>query len=428
MPDGRQRPFLIAFLCLFFVTAAVQPAEESRAPQLGKAPIKQVLAAMTLEEKAGLVVGMGMGAGPAAPQAERPPELVPGAAGTTRAIPRLGILSLVLADGPAGLRISPTRPNDDRTFYATAFPVGTMLASTWNLDLVRKVGEAMGEEALEYGVDILLGPGLNIHRNPLCGRNFEYFSEDPLITGETAAAVVQGIQSRGVGACPKHFAANNSETNRLTLNTIVSERALREIYLEGFRLAAQKGRPWTVMSSYNLINGTYAAENRDLLTAVLRGDWGFGGLVMTDWGAGRDWTAMMKAGNDLIMPGSPAQVEAIVAAVKDGRLAVRELDRNVERILNIILLSPKMRGFKPSNAPDIKGHAALAREAAGEGIVLLKNESGTLPLAVEIRRLAVLGRASYETITGGTGSLQRIRRRRTEGSRIRPRRESPGAL
>jgi len=399
----------IAILILWILSFS---AVAQNAPQLGKSPIKSVIAAMTLEEKVSLVVGVGMQMQglPANMQGQKGPEniltleLIQGSAGATVGIPRLGIPQVCVADGPAGLRISPTRENDKNTYYCTAFPVGTLIASSWDTELANRIGKAMGNEVLEYGVDIILGPGLNIHRNPLCGRNFEYYSEDPLITGKIAAAVVNGIQSNGVGTSVKHFAANNAETNRNTLNTIVSERALREIYLKGFGIAVREAQPWTVMSSYNYINGTYASESYDLLTKVLRNDWGFKGMVMTDWFGGKDAVVQMKAGNDLLMPGTNDQVKAIIEAVRAGKLETRILDQNVERILNMILKTPRFRGYKFSDKPDLKGHAEIARQAASEGMVLLKNDNSVLPFSSAVKKIAAFGNTSYEIITGGTGS------------------------
>ncbi|MEM2795558.1 MAG: glycoside hydrolase family 3 N-terminal domain-containing protein, partial [Thermofilaceae archaeon] len=367
--------------------------------------LEKLLSQMNLEEKAKLLVGIGMPGWFGNPHSR-----VQGAAGETHPIERLGISSVVMADGPAGVRINPTREGDVRTFHATAFPVATMLASTWNLELVEKVGEAMGEEAREYGVDILLAPGINIHRNPLCGRNFEYYSEDPLLTGEIAAAFVKGVQSRGVGACLKHFVANEQETNRFIVDTIVSERALREIYLKGFEIAVKKAKPWVVMSAYNKLNGKYCSQNEWLLTKVLREEWGFDGFVVTDWFAGEDPVEQLKAGNDMIMPGRAHQINPnrkdevteLVNAVKEGRLSEDTLNASLKRVLSVLSRTLAFKGYRCSNAPDLNAHAKIAYEAGAEGVILLKNEN-VLPLK-ENTRVALFGTGQIETIRGGTGS------------------------
>jgi len=371
-------------------------------PQLGKDSVRNVIAAMTLEEKVDMVMGLGDRSWSNPPSGAKT-VLLEGEAGLTHGIPRLGITPAVLTDGPAGIRIEPTQSGHSHPFYATAFPTATVMASTWNTALEEKVGEAMGNEVLEFGSDVLLAPALNIQRNPLCGRDFEYFSEDPLIAGKMAAALVRGVQSNGVGTSIKHFDANNIETNRTSVNAVISQRALREIYLKGFEIAVKEGDPWTVMSSYNRLNGFYTSQNRDLLTTILRKEWGFKGMVMSDWGGGDDPVAQMNAGNDLIEPGD-YQRPILMQAIQDKSLSVKVLDRNIASILQMIEKTPRFKGFVPTYHPDLTAHAAVAREAASEGMVLLKNDNSALPFTKKVKRIALFGKTSYRFMVGGTGS------------------------
>ena len=386
-------------LTLFAAALALVAAAQ---PQLRKDNIEEVLKAMTLQEKATLLVG-GARAAMVNGVTSGVDWNVPGAAGNTRPIERLGIPGTVLADGPAGLRIQPTRQGTSDTFYCTGFPVGTLLASSWDLSLVEDVTRAMGNEVLEYGVDVLLAPGMNIHRNPLCGRNFEYFSEDPLLSGKMAAAYVKGIQSNGVGTSIKHYALNNQETNRNENDAIVSQRALREIYLKNFEIAVKEAEPWTVMSSYNKLNGEYTQQKEGLLTTVLRDEWGYKGIVMTDWGNKAGTVKSAKAGNDLMEPGNQNEIDRIIAGVQDGTISQEELDRNVRNMLNYIVRTPRFNGYKFSNKPDLKAHAAVARKAAGEAIVLLRNQNGALPLKGN-EKVALYGISAIDFVAGGTGS------------------------
>ena len=320
---------------------------------------------------------------------------------TTAAVPRVGIQSIRMADGPHGVRR--TARSDSMAFEAsaaTAFPTASCTGATWEPELLREMGAAIAREAIALDVDIVLGPGVNMKRSPLCGRNFEYFSEDPFLAGHLAAAWIDGIQSHGVGASLKHFAVNNQETRRMSMSAQVDERTLRETYLRAFQIAIEAAQPWTVMCSYNRINGTYASEHRALLTDILRNEFGFDGFVVSDWAAVHDRPAAVAAGLDLEMPGPrPRRVQSVVDAVSSGALDETVVDTSVLRILGVIEhanATPKGGTF------DAAAHHALARRIAGEGMVLLKND-GTLPLQRE-GRIAVIGRAAVEPRIQGGGS------------------------
>ena len=376
------------------------------APKLGTNTIDEVVAAMTNEEKALLLVGSGMAGATDTEQAVvgASDAIIPGAAGTTHAIPRLGIPAIVLADGPAGLRISPKRTGSSDTYYCTAFPIATALASTWDTELVANVGISMGNEVLEYGADVILGPGVNIHRNPLCGRNYEYYSEDPLLSGKMAAAIIGGIQSQNVGTSIKHFAANSQETFRTKTDAHVSQRAIREIYLRQFEIAIRESDPWTVMTSYNKLNGTYTSESQPLCNTILRDEWKYNGLVMTDWFAGHDAVAQVQASQDLLMPGVDRQYNEILEALNNGKIDKNSVDANIRRILELIVKTPRFKGYKYSNKPDLKAHAAITRQSAAEGSVLLTNKNNALPFDSKIKSVALFGVTSYDYVSGGIGS------------------------
>jgi beta-glucosidase len=358
---------LLAAFCLW-VPAALHTQEPA------------TLSSLTLEEKASLVTGQNWW--------------------ETHSIARLGLPSVWMADGPVGLRKSV----DDANVPATCFPSSGAMAATWNQSLIERVGSAIGTEARFHNVALLLGPGLNMKRYPLGGRNFEYYSEDPLLSGRTAAAFVRGVESQGVGATLKHFAVNNQEHRRMVIDARLSERALREIYLRAFEIAVREGQPQAVMTAYNKVNGTYATQNPLLLKTILRDEWGFDGLVVSDWGSMDDPVASVAAGMDLEMPGNPLTPPEIVRAVQDGRLAEADLDRAASKVLQLVERSLSW-DTEPQQEATEANHE-LAREVAIESLVLLKND-GILPFTSENRlRIGVLGQLASDPRIQGIGSSQ----------------------
>jgi beta-glucosidase len=340
---------------------------------------------MTLEEKTSLLSGQNFW--------------------NTKPVNRLGIPSIMLTDGPHGLRKQGGKADHlglNKSIPATCFPTASALANSWDADLLEYVGNCLGEEAAAEGVSVLLGPGLNVKRNPLCGRNFEYFSEDPFLSGKLAAAMIRGIQSRGVSACPKHFAVNSQETRRMVIDEVVDERALREIYLEGFRYAVLEGKPMTLMSSYNRVNGVYANENEHLLQDTLYGEWKFDGVVVTDWGGDNDRVSGLVAGNQLEMPFSGGETDReVLEAVRAGKLSEALLDERIDSLLRLIFQT-KREAQAPK--PKLKQeHHEAAREAARRSAVLVKNENGLLPLAAHTR-VAVIGDFAKTPRYQGAGS------------------------
>lgn len=387
------------FACILAAAPFAQTGAQSI--KLRRDNIAEVMKQLTLEEKLNLIKGSNEKESNG-PVIGRTDDLVPGAAGTTNAVARLGIPQIVMADGPAGVRIDPQHSFEIKTYYCTHFPIGTALASTWNTALVRQVGGAIGEEARDYGVDILLAPAMNIQRNVLNGRNFEYYSEDPRVSADIAAAYINGVQAKGVGTSLKHFAVNNQESNRSMVDARLTQRALREIYLRGFEWAIKQSKPWTVMSSYNKVNGTYTSQNRDLLETILRKEWDYEGLVVSDWFGGKDAAAQMWAGNNMLQPGYEKEKTQIREALLSGNLKMADLDKNVEKVLELVTRTLRFDNYKFSNTPDLKAHAAITRQSAAEAMVLLENKGG-LPLR-NAKNVAVFGCTSYNIIPGGTGS------------------------
>lgn len=344
-------------------------------------PVRSIISEMTLEEKAALCTGA--------------------SSWTTTPIERLDVPELIMSDGPHGVRRVPdVHSMASESLPATCFPTASCLASTWDVELLYKMGEALAEECIALNVDVLLGPGANMKRSPLCGRNFEYFSEDPFLSGELAASLIQGVQGRGVGTSLKHFAVNNQEFQRLCMSAEVDQRTLREIYLLAFEKAVRQAKPWTVMCAYNKLNGVYCSEYHYLLTEILKEEWGFEGFIVSDWGAVNDKVASLVAGVDLEMPGPQnRRVKAVVEAVQSGELDEAQLDESVRRILKVVFIAtetPKTGTF------DVEAHHELARDIAREGMVLLKND-GVLPLDA-YQQIAVIGRSAENAHFQGGGS------------------------
>jgi len=387
--------------------ALFSSASSLAAPQLKDVDsISAVISAMTPEEKAAIVSGTGMNNA----------EHVEGAAGSTFAIPRLGIPQIVFADGPVGVRLG-AGPTGGKKTFATGFPVSVAMAATWDPVLIQRVGGAIGDEARLKGVDLMLGPAINIQRNPLNGRNFEYFTEDPLLNAIITTSYINGIQAEGVGAVLKHFAANNQETRRQTVNEIISERALREIYFPAFEYAIEHAQPWAVMSSYPAINGTPASQNSWLLKEVLRKQWKFNGFVMSDWYGVTDPVGALISGNDLNMPGGLSEKETpflrrntdpkdvVLAGLKSGAISQAQIDENIRNILNVVIKTQRFKnGDKPVAAKPVD-HPALARQVAADSMVLLKNDARTLPLKARAE-VAAFGQNIDNFFVLGGGSAE----------------------
>ena len=373
----RRLSITLFSLCLASALTA-QVTGSNQSVRLRADNVDEVVSAMTLEEKVHLVIGCGMSMGS--------DTKFPGTAGRTYDIPRLGIPSAYLADGPHRLAMAAKREFDSRTYHATEFPSSTTVAATFNPDAAHKVGRTLGMEVKDYGLDVLLAPGVNLMRNVLCGRNHEYYSEDPVLAG----------------TCLKHFAVNNQETNRNNNDSHLTQRPLRELYLKCFEIAVKESQPWSVMTAYNKVNGKYTCEDRELTEDILRDEWGFKGLVMSDWNAGKDAVTSIVAGNDMLQPGQDRQYKAILEAVENGTLDLALLDRSVKRVLEFVVKSHTFAGYEYPNKTDLEAHAQVDREIGAEGIVLLDNKQA-LPMAAGIKKVALYGTTSYDMVPAGMG-------------------------
>ncbi len=404
---------------LFIAAATLIPLVSGARGVITERDVDKVLGKLTIEQKARLLVGV-------PGNSDSLSHVTDGAAGWTYPIVEYGVPSINLADGPIGVRINPVVSDkirtvydeqglprmvcdytkedfvDKDTYYCTAMPSNAALAATWDADAARRYGAMMGDEAVVYGIDVVLMPGINTVRYPLCGRNFEYLSEDPVLTGELATELINGIQAKGVGSSLKHFVANNQQTGKKFSDARMTQRALREIYLRAFEKVVKDAHPWTIMSSYNLIGGDYTQTNPELMIDLLRDEWGYNGLVVTDWAVYRPTDALVRARTGLIMPGSEKIVQEIIEGVNNGSISEKLLDDAARDVLRLVARSITAKGWTPSK-PDLKANAMLSREIAADGMVLLKNDNNALPLARD-KKIALFGATAYKSIAGGTGS------------------------
>lgn len=400
----KVKNLLIAGLFMISAQILMQSCTSNQQAEVDNAEIEALIASMTLEEKIGMTVGDGRFLPAVDPKTiEEGKGIIVVNQRAKLVLPRLSIRNTAMSDGPAGLNREPRKEGEEDYQYTTAFPTATCLASTWNSSLVEEIGKAFGNEALEYDYDLVLAPGLNIHRNPNDGRAFEYFSEDPLLTGKMAVSMVNGMQSFGIGVTLKHFGAHNQQANRRYYNAVVSQRALREIYLKGFEIAVKESHPKAIMQSYNKLNGYYTSENPELLKTIVRDEWGFDGFYVTDFDGRGSALAKVRGGSNILMSGNMQEYNELKNAIKNKTLDESTLDENLFYSLKFKLNSPRAKGFVPSLKPDLIAHAEVAREAAEEGMVLLKNEENTLPLNGG-ETVAVFGKISYYLIAFGTGS------------------------